>query len=159
MGRPIPAAPIAAALSLLAHRRTLDRDRAPQYVGVEGIVETQLWERIVLLLSPSDRRPARLAGLRTADIASYTAVQLLLLALCWAINLSPAGLCVAFVIVALVPFRERVLPRLYTERTLAALDSERHDKGAITPKGRERVGLVAAAPPPSSDLGTDDEFA
>ena len=33
-------------------------------------------------------------------------LSLLLLAACWAINVSPAGLCVSFLIVALVPFRE-----------------------------------------------------
>ena len=93
------------------------------YVGVEGITETQLWERILLLFSPPEHRPPRLTSLSTTEIASYTTVQLALLALCWVINLSPAGLCVAFVIVALVPLREHVLPLLFTEAALAALST------------------------------------
>ena len=54
----------------------------------------------------------------------FTLLQLLLLAACWLINLSPFGLCVAFLIVMLVPLRLSALPLVFTERELSALDSE-----------------------------------
>lgn len=45
-----------------------------------------------------------------------------MLALCWAVNLSPAGLCVAFVVLSLIPLRERLLPRYFSTEQLAVLD-------------------------------------
>ena len=42
--------------------------------------------------------------------------------LCWAINLSPFGLFVSFLIVSLVPAREHVLPGLFSAAELAVLD-------------------------------------
>ena len=96
------------------------------YVGVEGIVETMLWRRTMLLLAPSSELPPRLhAACRSARIIHlYTLVQLLALAAVWAVNVTPAGLCVSFVIVSFVPFRERLLPVLFEPSALAALDSE-----------------------------------
>ena len=49
-------------------------------------------------------------------------MQLTLLGLCWAINLSPFGLFVSFLIVSLVPAREHVLPGLFSAAELAVLD-------------------------------------
>ena len=97
------------------------------YVGVEGILGTMLWRRSLLLLSPPSTLPPRLREACNGAVAIhlYTLVQLLALAIVWAVNLSPAGLCVSFVIVSLVPFRERVMPRLFTPSALAALDDER----------------------------------
>ena len=44
------------------------------------------------------------------------------LGLCWAINLSPFGLFVSFLIVSLVPAREYLLPGLFSAADLALLD-------------------------------------
>ena len=49
-------------------------------------------------------------------------MQLALLGLCWAINLSPFGLFVSFLIVSLVPAREHLLPGLFSAAELAVLD-------------------------------------
>ena len=87
-------------------------------------------------------------------------MQLALLAVCWVINLSPAGLCVAFVIVALVPFRERVLPLLFAEPALAALDSERHHltaAGMPTDKGR-RAQARKLLPATRYETGSSNEL-
>ena len=59
---------------------------------------------------------------------AFALVQLFLLAACWAINVSPAGLCVSFLIVALVPLRERVIPRVFSDEELKVLDAECADK-------------------------------
>ena len=47
-----------------------------------------------------------------------------MLGVCWAVNESPAGLCVSFVIVSLVPLRTYVLPRIFSRDELEALDAE-----------------------------------
>ena len=60
--------------------------------------------------------------LRAASVHLFTLMQLTLLGLCWAINLSPFGLFVSFLIVSLVPARERILPSLFSAAELAVLD-------------------------------------
>lgn len=96
------------------------------YVGYEGIASTLLFERCLLVVTPKREYPPRFgrpSGLRARTVRRYTALQLGMLALCWAVNLSRFGLGVAFVVVSLVPLRERVLPRLFAAADLAALDA------------------------------------
>ena len=93
------------------------------FVGMEGIVETQLWRRLLLLVTPAAGYPPSLRQLRRpARIHLFTLMQLALLGLCWAINLSPFGLFVSFLIVSLVPAREHLLPGLFSAAELAVLD-------------------------------------
>ena len=100
------------------------------FVGVEGIVVTSLWQRLWLLVTSADAFPDELAALAPNRVRAYTLVQLWLLACCWLINVSPAGLCVSFLIVSLVPFRERVMTRLFSDLELKVLDAE---SGAAPP--------------------------
>jgi len=99
------------------------------YVGYEGIVQTGLWKRIVLMLTPYDEFPQEFVSVRPIRIHLYTALQLSLFGLCWLINLSPFGLCVAFLIVSLVPMREMALPILFTPEELDVLDSSTRAHG------------------------------
>ena len=94
------------------------------YVGMEGILSTSLWSRACLLISPRASFPQRLLALGMRRVHLFTLLQLALLGGCWLINLSPLGLCVAFLIVALVPLRIQVLPRIFTPAELLALDSD-----------------------------------
>ncbi len=71
------------------------------YVGVEGILGTQLWRRTLLLLSSRDEMPTKLltaCNQRAFVVHAYTVLQLLALAVVWAVNLAPygLGLCVSF---------------------------------------------------------------
>lgn len=88
-------------------------------------MSTDLWARVVLLVTPRSGFPPRYAPLPARRIHLFTAVQLAMFTLCWAVNLSPLGLCVAFVVVSLVPLRERVLPSVFTPDELALLDAGR----------------------------------
>ena len=93
------------------------------FVGAEGILETQLWRRLLLLITPAAGYPQSLRKLRRpASIHLFTLMQLTLLGLCWVINLSPFGLFVSFLIVSLVPAREHLLPGLFSAAELAVLD-------------------------------------
>mmetsp|Transcript_7052 Transcript_7052/g.15818 ORF Transcript_7052/g.15818 Transcript_7052/m.15818 type:complete len:151 (-) Transcript_7052:643-1095(-) len=94
------------------------------FVGLEGILTTQLWKRFLLFLVPPSNFPQSLKSFEPYRVHLFTLTQLVALALCWAVNLSPAGLCVSIVIVLLVPFRERVLPRLFTTHELRVLDGD-----------------------------------
>ncbi|KAL1520700.1 hypothetical protein AB1Y20_022269 [Prymnesium parvum] len=98
------------------------------FVGYEGIVCTGLWRRLLLCVTPKYdvHFPPSMRAIRATRVRQYTLLQVLLLAVCWAVNLSPFGLAVAFVIVALVPFREKLLPMLFSSRELLVLDGPKH---------------------------------
>jgi len=105
------------------------------FVGLAGVFETQLWQRIRLLLTHSSKYTYKYPyeTLRPVyRIHLWTAIQILALALAWILNglamglsvLSPLGLCFPLVIVALVPVRNYLLPRLFTEQEIDLLDSD-----------------------------------
>lgn len=72
------------------------------WVGLDGIFETALYSRTLRLLSSDEDPMAR----------RLTFVQLAVLGLAWGLNVAPAGLLFPVVIVALVPIRDKLLPRL-----------------------------------------------
>jgi len=110
--------------SLLASIPEAAIDGILVYVGYEGIIATGLWGRIALMFTPADEFPPHLRQLMPLRVHLYTLLQLSLFGLCWLINLSPFGLCVAFLIVSLVPLREVLLPHLFAPDELAALDKD-----------------------------------
>eukprot|EP00966_Prymnesium_polylepis_P177742 4116097-Prymnesium_polylepis.1 len=105
--------------SLLASIPEAAIDGILVYVGYEGIIATGLWGRIALMFTPADEFPPHLRQLMPLRVHLYTLLQLSLFGLCWLINLSPFGLCVAFLIVSLVPLREVLLPHLFAPDELA----------------------------------------
>ena len=76
----------------------------------------------------------------------FTLLQVGALALCWAVNVSPIGLCAVIVLCACVPFRRFVLPCCYGAEELAALDGDDED----AEEEEEKVGGEVAA-------ATDDD--
>ena len=52
----------------------------------------------------------------------YTLIQILCLALCWAVNLSPAGLLFSLVVICLVPFRIYVVGKIFSPEECEILD-------------------------------------
>lgn len=101
-------------------------DGVLMFVGYEGIVCTGLWSRLLLSLTPKyDMHfPASMRAIRATRVRQYTLVQLALFLLCWLVNLSSFGLAVAFVVVALVPLREKVLPHFFTARRAHSLATQ-----------------------------------
>ena len=86
-------------------------------------------------------------------------MQLVLLALCWLINLSPVGLAVAFLITSLVPVRERLLPHFFTEAELDQLDEpirppRASEEDMLSPMANVDEEML---PPTSTELVIEDE--
>jgi hypothetical protein len=108
--------------ALVEHLPTGAIDGVLIFVGFEGIVSTNLWKRLVLLITPKSLFPQELSKVSTAKVHLFTALQVALFLLCWAVNISPLGLMVAFVIAALVPMREMLLPRIFSRHELLLLD-------------------------------------
>ena len=87
------------------------------FVGVAGLVDTQLFERLGAFFCSIDRFP-RYAELRCAEVNKWTLSQLFLLALCWGVNLSPAALLFSVIVVAIVPTRKYLVMKMFSpERT------------------------------------------
>lgn len=142
-------------LPLLAPRLLLDLpgatiDGVLVFVGYEGIIGTDLFRRALMIVSHKKEFDPAFRGLRKRRISLYTGLQLALLALCWVINKSPYGLAVAFLIVALVPLRERLLPRLFSADELARLDAHAdreasEEEGGLQWEEEDREGAAEVA--------------
>ena len=104
------------------------------YIGLTGVFHTQLWSRIVLMLSDwrlysESVEESPLAGVRPLRMHAYTLVQLGAIGVAWLVQaLPPAvgyptlGLLFPLWIVALVPARLYLLPKLFSAEELHALD-------------------------------------
>eukprot|EP00730_Choanoeca_flexa_P001165 TRINITY_DN10511_c0_g2_i1.p1 TRINITY_DN10511_c0_g2~~TRINITY_DN10511_c0_g2_i1.p1 ORF type:complete len:558 (+),score=118.55 TRINITY_DN10511_c0_g2_i1:61-1734(+) len=101
------------------------------FVGVSGLLaKNQFIERVWLLLTPASDHPENevYTAVPAHRMHLYTLVQLVCLACCWIIKQTPAGLAFPLFIVLLVPFRNMVMPKLFTVEELEALDSEDIDQ-------------------------------
>lgn len=80
--------------------------------------------KLFFIFESSQRpRSAPHAALPIHRVHLFTLIQLALLALCWAVKLSPFGLAFPVVIAALVPFRRLALTKVFTHDELSKLDS------------------------------------
>lgn len=100
------------------------------FVGVVGLFDCELWERLLLLFREPSAFPTNKIYTKASykKMHFYTFVQILCLGVCWAVNLSPAGLLFSLVVVCLVPFRVYVVPYFFTKQELEFLDSKDDDE-------------------------------
>jgi len=104
------------------------------YIGLTGIFNTQLWQRIILLLSDwslySPKMP--FASVKPTRMHLYTLLQLSAIIISWIIQSLPptVGLVFPLWIMSLVPARILLLPRIFSLEELHVLDagSERLDE-------------------------------
>lgn len=144
------------------------------FMAVEALEGSQLWQRTLLLATdPGHRRrmlqgehPAYIETVPFHVIACFTLLQLVYLGgvfgLTWA---GIAGVLFPVPILALIPLRQYVLPRLFDASHLRDLDAAEYEEAA--PVGSEQAAADEAAaqglaPPPDRDsevLGADEEAA
>ena len=112
------------------------------FVGLQGILPftgNQLIDRCVLLLThpdefqePVSSSPTSYLQLPWYRIHLYTLVQLLCLAACWGMRFTGKfALAFPLVVVAFVPLRLYLLPKMFSSEELELLDSE-GDKNTAT---------------------------
>eukprot|EP00808_Paulinella_micropora_P028127 g27840.t1 len=96
------------------------------FVGVFGLLHNrnQFVERLLLLLTPSENSRAYVTfrGVSHNKIHAFTLIQLICFIGCWLLVKSPAGLFFPFLILLLVPLRNRLLPCWFTDEELDLLD-------------------------------------
>ncbi|CAB9506504.1 Electroneutral sodium bicarbonate exchanger 1 [Seminavis robusta] len=119
------------------------------FVGLQGILPgtgNQLIDRCVLLLTaPSefvtrDKNQNGYMELPWKRIHLYTAVQLACLAACWGWRFTgPLAIAFPLVVVAFVPLRLVVLPKIFSEEELRLLDSEGDQSASVLrPESKEQ---------------------
>uniref|UniRef100_A0A8C9Q6Z2 Anion exchange protein n=1 Tax=Spermophilus dauricus TaxID=99837 RepID=A0A8C9Q6Z2_SPEDA len=95
------------------------------YMGVTSLNGIQFYERLHLLLMPPKHHPdvTYVKKVRTLRMHLFTALQLLCLALLWAVMSTSASLAFPFILILTVPLRMVVLTRIFTEREMKYLDA------------------------------------
>ncbi|KAB0395988.1 hypothetical protein E2I00_013396 [Balaenoptera physalus] len=95
------------------------------YMGVTSLNGIQFYERLHLLLMPPKHHPdvTYVKKVRTLRMHLFTALQLLCLAVLWAVMSTAASLAFPFLLLLTVPLRMLVLTRIFTEREMKCLDA------------------------------------
>ncbi|XP_030625943.1 anion exchange protein 2b isoform X2 [Chanos chanos] len=96
------------------------------YMGVMSLNGIQLSERILLLLMPPKYHPDDIyvRKVRTLRMHLYTAIQVVCLAILWAVMSTVASLAFPFVLILTVPLKMFLLPRIFTPREMQCLDAD-----------------------------------
>ncbi|CAN9506407.1 unnamed protein product [Ophioblennius macclurei] len=108
------------------------------YMGVMSLNGIQLTERMMLLLMPPKYHPDHtyVRKVRTLRMHLFTCIQLVCLAVLWAVMSTQASLAFPFVLILTVPVKMFVLRRIFNAREMACLDADDAE-----PKFDEREGL------------------
>uniref|UniRef100_A0AAY4DX23 Anion exchange protein n=1 Tax=Denticeps clupeoides TaxID=299321 RepID=A0AAY4DX23_9TELE len=95
------------------------------YMGVMSLNGIQLTERILLLLMPPKYHPDHtyVRKVRTLRMHLYTAVQVVCLAVLWAVMSTVASLAFPFVLILTVPIKMFLLPRIFSSREMHYVSS------------------------------------
>lgn len=96
------------------------------YMGVMSLNGIQLTERILLLLMPPKYHPDHtyVRKVRTLRMHLYTAVQVVCLAVLWAVMSTVASLAFPFLLIMTVPVKMFVLSRIFSSREMQCLDAD-----------------------------------
>uniref|UniRef100_A0A673CIP7 Anion exchange protein n=1 Tax=Sphaeramia orbicularis TaxID=375764 RepID=A0A673CIP7_9TELE len=107
------------------------------YMGVMSLNGIQLTERMMLLLMPPKYHPDHtyVRKVRTLRMHLFTCIQMVCLAVLWAVMSTQASLAFPFVLILTVPVKMFVLRRVFNGREMACLDADDAE-----PKFDEREG-------------------
>ncbi|XP_069473057.1 anion exchange protein 3 isoform X2 [Ambystoma mexicanum] len=96
------------------------------YMGVTSMTGIQLYERILLVLMPSKHHPDHtyVVKVKTWRMNLFTGIQLACIVVLWVVKSTVASLAFPFLLIMTVPLRRFLLPQIFHEKELKALDSE-----------------------------------
>ncbi|XP_072010669.1 anion exchange protein 2 isoform X3 [Engystomops pustulosus] len=96
------------------------------YMGITSLNGIQFYERIQLLLKPPKHHPDEIyvKKVRTLRMHLFTALQLVCLAILWAVMSTAASLAFPFILILTVPLRIFILRRIFTDREMKCLDAD-----------------------------------
>ncbi|CAJ1082555.1 anion exchange protein 2b [Xyrichtys novacula] len=96
------------------------------YMGVMSLNGIQLTERMMLLLMPPKYHPDHtyVRKVRTLRMHLFTCIQVVCLAVLWAVMSTQASLAFPFVLILTIPVKVFLLRRIFTTREIACLDAD-----------------------------------
>ncbi|XP_044195419.1 anion exchange protein 2b isoform X4 [Thunnus albacares] len=96
------------------------------YMGVMSLNGIQLTERMMLLLMPPKYHPDHtyVRKVRTLRMHLFTCIQVVCLAVLWAVMSTQASLAFPFVLILTVPVKMFLLRRIFNAREMACLDAD-----------------------------------
>ncbi|XP_059585276.1 anion exchange protein 2 isoform X3 [Alligator mississippiensis] len=95
------------------------------YMGVTSLNGIQFYERLQLLLMPPKHHPdlPYVKKVRTLRMHLFTGLQLVCLAVLWAVMSTVASLAFPFILILTVPLRMFLLARIFTDHEMKCLDA------------------------------------
>ncbi|XP_067843096.1 anion exchange protein 3-like [Heptranchias perlo] len=96
------------------------------YMGVTSLTGIQLYERLMLMFIPSKHHPDHnyVTKVRTWRMNLFTFIQLVCIVILWVIKSTIISLAFPFFLILTVPTRRFLLPKVFEEGELQALDSD-----------------------------------
>lgn len=97
------------------------------YMGVTSLSGIQLFDRILLLLKPPKHHPdvPYVKRVKTWRMHMFTGIQIVCLAVLWAVKSQPAiSLALPFILILTVPLRRFLLPLIFRNLELQCLDAD-----------------------------------
>ncbi|MGH0122892.1 UNVERIFIED_CONTAM: hypothetical protein FKN15_008817 [Acipenser sinensis] len=96
------------------------------YMGITSLTGIQLYERLLLLVTPSKHHPDHVyvTKVKTWRMNMFTCIQLGCIVVLWVVKSTVASLAFPFVLIMTVPLRRFILTRIFEDRELKALDCD-----------------------------------
>uniref|UniRef100_A0A8C6KEM9 Anion exchange protein n=1 Tax=Nothobranchius furzeri TaxID=105023 RepID=A0A8C6KEM9_NOTFU len=96
------------------------------YMGITSLSGVQMWDRMLLLFTPKKYHPsdAYATRVRTLRMHLFTLVQVLCLAVLWAVKQSPFSLALPFFLILTIPLRMLMTGRVFTAMEMKCLDAD-----------------------------------
>ncbi|XP_078083953.1 anion exchange protein 3-like [Mustelus asterias] len=96
------------------------------YMGVTSLTGIQLFERLLLIFIPPKHHPDHIyvTKVRTWKMNLFTIIQLVCIIILWVVKSTIISLAFPFFLILTVPTRRYLLPKIFQEVELLALDSE-----------------------------------
>ncbi|CAF92029.1 unnamed protein product, partial [Tetraodon nigroviridis] len=96
------------------------------YMGITSLSGIQMWDRILLLITPKKYHPsdAYATRVKTMRMHLYTLIQILCLAVLWVVKMSDFSLALPFVLTLTIPLRMFMTGRVFSAMEMKCLDAD-----------------------------------
>ncbi|XP_077415242.1 solute carrier family 4 member 1a (Diego blood group) [Vanacampus margaritifer] len=96
------------------------------YMGVTSLSGIQMWDRILLLITPKKYHPSDAYATRVSTMRMhlFTLIQLVCLGVLWVVKMSPFSLALPFILLLTVPLRMVMTGTLFSAMEMKCLDAD-----------------------------------
>uniref|UniRef100_A0A8C2ZP85 Solute carrier family 4 member 1a (Diego blood group) n=1 Tax=Cyclopterus lumpus TaxID=8103 RepID=A0A8C2ZP85_CYCLU len=117
------------------------------YMGITSLSGIQMWDRMLLLITPKKYHPAEAYATRvkTMRMHLFTLIQLVCLAVLWVVKISAFSLALPFVLILTIPLRMFMTGTLFSAMEMKCLDA---DDGKVTFEEEPGVDVYNESPLP-----------